>query len=157
MSPTPEPSPRRSLWPYGIIAALGFVIAVQAGLLIIASGNRPVLESETAYEDSLAYDAVVEARRAARALGWTVRVELAPDGVQYRLTDAAGQPVVGLTGTLSLTRADTDRTDAEAPFVEVAPGIYRADRPARGGLYRLAARLEGGPDPWIDDRREVLP
>lgn len=160
MSPNPSPRApgrRRSPWPYAIIAALGFVIAVQAALLTIASGNRPVLESESAYADALEYDTIVEARRAASALGWQVHVELSRDRVQYRLRDAAGQPVSGLTGTLSLKRADTDRGDAESPFSEVAPGVYQAARPARGGVYRLAARLEGGPQPWIDDRREVFP
>ncbi|MCB9542261.1 MAG: FixH family protein [Myxococcales bacterium] len=99
----PMPSkPSRSLWPYAIIASLVFVAAVQIAFVFVASRNAPVLESETAYADALEYDAVMAARRASAALGWRVVVEAGGDAVTYRVRDAAGAPVPGLRGALSL-------------------------------------------------------
>jgi len=149
--------PRRSLWPYAIIASLLGVVAVQAVLVTVATRNAPVLESETAYADALDHDAVMQARAASAALGWQVTVDVMPDGVVYRVVDRRGLPVRGLSGTLRMVRADTAAADAEVAFEEQAPGIYRAARSASEGVYRLAARLEGGPDPFVDTRRVVFP
>lgn len=149
--------PRRSWWPYGIIAFLGMVVVVQAVFITVATRNRPVLESETAYADSLAYDAVMQARAVSAALGWRVTVEVGDDAVRYRVADRTGAPVMGLSGTLRMVRADTASADAEVAFVEQSPGLYRAPRSAPGGLYRLAARLEGGPEAFVDERKAVFP
>lgn len=147
---------RRSRWPYGIIGALAFVVSAQAAMIAIASNNPPVLESETAYADSLRYDDVVDARRASAALGWTAAVEVTADAVVYTVTDAAGAPVAGLSGGLRMARPDTRAADAEVAFAEVAPGVYRAPRAAGAGVFRLSARLAGGPSPWLDERRAVF-
>lgn len=148
-------SPNR--WPMAIVGALVGVAVVQAAFVFIASHNPPVLVSETAYADAQQYDAVIEARRAAAALGWRVEVAPSVDGVIYRVADAAGAPVRGLGGTLRYARADTTAADAERPFVEVEPGAYRAQRPAMSGVFRLSARLDGGRAPWVDSRAVVLP
>lgn len=148
---------RRSLWPYAIMGFLGFVVVVQAVFVTVATRNPPVLESETAYADSLHYDDVMQARAASSALGWRVTVEVDDAAVRYAIVDGIGAPVTGLSGTLRMGRSDTRAVDAEAAFEEIAPGVYRAARGPGDGLYRLAARLEGGPSPWIDDRRAVLP
>lgn len=154
----PMPSkPSRSLWPYAIIASLVFVAAVQVAFVLVASRNAPVLESETAYADALEYDGVMAARRASAALGWRVTVEAGGDAVRYRVQDAAGAPVAGLAGAVRYARADTRAADAERPFAEVGPGLYRAERPAARGVFRLSARLEGGAAPWVDTRVVVLP
>lgn len=156
--PHPAPRPARSLWPVGVIAALVFVAGVQTAFVIIASDNAPVLESETAYADALDYDRVIDARRAAAALGYTARVEVSGGAVTYRLTDAAGAPVTGLTGALVYRRADTRAADATHPFTEAAPGVYRAARPAAAGLLRAEARLAPADGtPWLDRRDLVLP
>lgn len=154
----PMPSkPSRSLWPYAIIASLVFVAAVQIAFVVVASRNAPVLESETAYADALEYDAVMASRRASAALGWRVVVEAGGDAVTYRVRDAVGAPVAGLRGALGYARADTRAADAERPLTEVEPGLYRAERPAARGVFRLSARLDGGPSPWVDTRVVVLP
>lgn len=158
--PHEAPRPARSLWPVGIIAALVFVAGVQTAFVLIARDNAPVLESETAYADALEYDQVIAARRAAAALGYTARVEVSADAVTYHLTDPAGAPVTGLTGALVYRRADTRAADASHPLTEAHPGVYRAARPAHGGLYRADARLTPeAPDapPWLDRRDLVLP
>lgn len=151
------PAGRRSLWPYGIIGFLGFVVVVQAVFITVATRNAPVLESETAYADSLLYDEVMRDRAASAALGWRVAVEVDGEAVRYAITDDTGAPVSGLSGTLRMVRADTRAADAEVEFEETAPGVYRAARGPGDGVYRLAARLEGGPSPWVDDRKAVLP
>lgn len=140
-----------------IVGALVGVAAVQAAFVIIAGQNPPVLVSETAYADAQHFDAVIDARRAAAALGWRVEVAPGADAVIYRVADAAGAPVRGLGGTLRYARADTTAADAERPFVEVGPGVYRAQRPAMGGVFRLSAQLDGGRAPWLDTRAAVLP
>lgn len=161
--PSREPSDetRRSLWPYGIMAGLGFVVMVQVVFLVVAQRNAPVLESQTAYADSLAYDGVMQDRAASAALGWRATVEVEAGAVRYVIVDGRGQPVGGLSGAVRMLRSDTTAADAEVAVVEGPPGVYTARRtcPGRcpGGVFRLAARLEGGPSPWVDERRAVLP
>lgn len=154
---TPAGAPRRSLWPYGIMVCLGLVITGQLYFVAFASQHGPVLESETAYADSLAYDRIMADRAASAALGWRLEVEVVADGVLYRIDDREGRPVEGLSGSLRMVRADTAAADAEVAFEEQAPGVYRAPRVARGGVFRLAARLERGADAFVDARKAVFP
>ncbi len=153
---TPETAPRRSLWPYGIIISLSLVVVWLLSFVVFASSQMPVLESETAYADSLEYDRIMADRAASAALGWRVDVDVMDDAVVYRITDAEGRPVRGLSGTLRMARPDTQAADAEVEFAEQAPGVYRAPRGGIGGVFRLAARLEGGPEAFVDERKAVF-
>ncbi len=137
------------------LIGLALVVLINLGMLVVAYRNKPVLESDEAYEEALRYDQVIEAERASAALGWRAEVQVEGD-VVYTVRDAGGQPLGGLRGNLRVRRSDTVAFDAEHPLEEVAPGRYRAPRPKAPGLYEMHARLEGGPAPWLDERRVVV-
>lgn len=149
---------RKNPWPWGVGIGLLMVVGANAAMLTIAVRNAPVLEREQYYEASLVHQATIDARRASAALGWQATVEVAADGVRYRILDAEARPVVGLRGELRLTRADTEAADGTLPLVEAAPGEYRGALGAtHRGVLRAEARLEGGAVPWLDERRLVVP
>ncbi len=153
-----------SPWPFAIATSLAIVVGINLVMVWIAVTN-PSAPAVGDYEaDALAYDRVIEARAAARSLGWRVDVTpcVTPDRrgceVVVEVRDSQGRGVTGLHGTLDARRADVTALDRSSTIepAEVA-GRYHALLPlARPGSYALAIVLDGGPARWFDERTYAI-
>lgn len=144
-------------WPLGVAVALAGAVSLNVAMLAIAAGNRPVLETETAWVDGLDHQRLIDERRASAALGWRVDVATAEGRLAVTARDGAGRPL-RLRGEAQLTRADEARGDRTVEVVTSAEGeaaVPLAD--ARAGVWRLRMRLAGEGGTWVDERRVVLP
>lgn len=149
-----EPSqPRRSPWPIAIGVGLSIVIAVNVVFFIVASRNPPVIETDEYYDKALHHQATIDERKASQALGWTAEASVQAGTLRYTIKDGKGAPVEGLKGTVRFKRNETNALDGSVGLVGAGPGIYEAAHPnPKPGLWRLEARFEGGPAPWLDAR-----
>jgi nitrogen fixation protein FixH len=92
LAPAP---PRRSAWqffPWAVAAALGFVIAVNVGLVVMAVRSFPGAAQGNGFALSNAYNDVLKSEARQDALGWIVQVTL--DGERHplvSLTDSRGE------------------------------------------------------------------
>ena len=151
--PDQPPKKRLSPWPIAIGVGLSVVIVVNVVFLVVASRNPPVIETSEYYDKALHHQTTIEERKASAALGWSAEVTLAGGKLRYALKGADGQPVAGLKGKVGLKRNETTALDGVVALTEAGPGIYEAQPPnAKAGLWRLEARFEGGPAPWLDAR-----
>lgn len=128
----------------GIIAT---VLSVNFGMVLISSGAAPKLVTPDYYAQGVAYQAVIDARARAAALGWQARLDEARSSaarVTVTLTDRAGAPLSALRGQAALYRVDDPALDQTVPLEPVAgePGVYalRVPQPARG-LWRIRLAL----------------
>lgn len=151
---------RRSPWPWGIGIGLGVVVLANAIMIHIAVSHPSAPASEDHYAESLRWGQVQAERQRARELGWHVELRpcstLGADGcpVALSVVDAQGAPVAGLSGRVVAQRADDTTLDRELELVEQGGGEYGGNLElGRPGLYSVSIRLEGGPAPWMDDRR----
>lgn len=155
---------RASAWPWGIGIGLGVVVLANAIMIHLAVSHPSAPAAADHYGESLRWDEVQQERQRARALGWTVELRpcarLAAEGCPLRLEvrDAEGNAVEGLHAEVSAQRADDVRLDRRAELGDAGAGVYDGVLAlARPGLYSVSIRLEGGPVPWMDDRRiEVM-
>ena len=82
---------KRSLWrffPGAIVAGIGLVVVVNAGMVYAALHSFPGKAGDEDFALSNRYDAVLARQQREASLGWALSVQ----------TDAAGRPVVSLTG-----------------------------------------------------------
>ena len=155
--------PLRNPWPWGIATGLGVVVAVNAFMIHIAISHPSAPASRDHYGESQRWDEVQAERGRSAALGWRVDVtpcaELTAEGcpLVMQVRDGAGAPVVGLHGTITAQRADDPALDREAAVTSHGEAGYAARLSlAQPGLYALSIRLEGGPAPWVDQRRILV-
>lgn len=154
-----EPVSKKSPWPYAIAASLIGIIGLQVVLVLIATSNKPVMETGSAngYQASLTWDAERAAFAKARALGWSLDIDEGSAKLAYTLSKA-GAPVTGLAGKMLITRADGRAKDRETEVVEASPGVYHLDRAGLpAGRYRVRAELTRAEDRWLDERWIMLP
>jgi len=156
--------PRQNPWPWGIGLGLATVVAANAIMIHIAVSHPSAPASRDHYGEAQRWDEVQAERGRAKALGWRVELEpcrtLDAEGcpLTLRVRDAAGAPVAGLHGTITAQRADDPGLDRQAEVAARAEaGDYEGRLAlARPGLYTLSIRLEGGPAPWVDERRVLV-
>jgi nitrogen fixation protein FixH len=161
MTARPQPTARpRSWWPLGIVVGLGIVFVANGIMITKALENPSAPAAEDHYVESEHYEEVLTERKAAAALGWTVDVEACPEGfddgcvVTLTVTDRDGEPVTGLAGSVTATRADTTDLDRNGGFEESASGRYRTVLDlGDDGYYLFELRLTGHETPWVGERR----
>jgi nitrogen fixation protein FixH len=116
-----------------LLLVVGFfatVLAVNGVMVWLALGSFPGMVSDNAYREGLAYNHVLEAREAQRALGWRVAIEFtgtAPTRIEASFADRDGHPISGLRATALLRRPVARGNDRTVEMREVAAGIYRAE------------------------------
>ena len=74
-SPAMRPEPARSVWrffPWLVVAAMGVVVAVNAGMIYSALHTFPGKTGNDGFDLSNHYDAVLDQAQRAAALGWTM-------------------------------------------------------------------------------------
>jgi len=129
------------------VVFFGVDIGVNTVFMVSAYKTFPGETSITPYEDGLAYNAELRARRAQSALGW--RFDAGADGtggLRIDAFDRSGAPLRGLNVVARLRRPATDDGARVANFAETAPGIYLARGQHLAGAWDLAltARDAGG-------------
>lgn len=145
---------KRNPWPWAIAGGLAIVVGVNVWVVRIAAADPPLVVTEKPYEVGEAYERELQAFRDSAALGYRAEIEAAAGRVEVRLSDAAGQPVAGLSGKIALKRAERADRDQSLTLAEVSPGRYEARgdlNPA--GLWRLRTELSGTRGTWLDERR----
>jgi len=119
----------------GVVAFFAVVIGLDALFVFWAVDSFPGEVSGRAYEDGIAYDRTLAARRAQTRLGWTARVTQgnSPGQITADISGPDGDRLKGLTVKATFVRPATDH------------GRMIVDlRPEPGGLYRGGARLGDG-------------
>jgi len=136
-----------------LLAFLGFfavVFAVNGVFVYFATSSWTGLETENAYIRGLAYNRVLDAAEAQRALGWDVRLDVTGEGprtakVTAAFADAGGVPLDGLSVAAEFRRPATQGHDQAVTLNLVAPGEYGTtlDLPLAGNWdVRLVARQD---------------
>ena len=111
-------------WPFALIGALAFMIAVSLAFLRVAIGNPDPLVVKDAYAAEPAMAEAMRAQSRAEALGW-------------RLAESTRAEAEGVFVQAALRDANGDLLDAERVVV-------RRERPAEGGLDLESVLLREG-------------
>lgn len=143
-----------------LVAFFATVTAVNGVFIYQAVKTYPGLSAENAYRTGLAYNRVLAAAEAQRALGWRVKLERArvgeTDGLRLSLADRDGSPIQAPKAIAELRRPAHRGDDRRVDFAPVGPGIYAVALPEGtkgawdvvilierpdGGVYRAEHRL----------------
>lgn len=163
---------RRSDWmiPWAFAAGFAVVVAVNAVLIVKATGSFTGLETARPYDRGLAYNAALAAAERQRAQGWKAGFDLLPQPadegagrrveIEARFAGPDGRTLTDLDVRAMLTRPvragnDTDRTVA---LGHRGGGVYtaRVELPLAGQWdLRVVAADEAGE--WQDQRRFYVP
>lgn len=130
-----------------LAAMVGFfsiIFAVNIVFITLALGSFPGEEERRSYMQGLAYNEVIDERRAQANLGWRAAANLVDDRVLIRVTDASDGPVTGLALEGALQHPADMEFDRALRFTEVRAGVYAApveDLP--DGRWILSAQAIG--------------
>ena len=127
-----------------MVAFFAVIISVNAVFITLALGSFPGEDTRRSYVQGLAYNDVLEERRAQAELGWSASANLTADRVLVEVRDAGDAPVQGLRLTGTLRHPADMELDRALTFTEVRAGVYAAgiaDLPA--GQWRLNAQAAG--------------
>jgi len=138
-----------------MLAMFGTIIAVNAVFIYLAVGTFTGVTSANPFQEGLAYNEVLAARDAQRALGWqsevaVTRLDSEADRITLRFSDAAGQALTGLTLSGALRRPTHAGMDQLLAWQEAGPGRYEAEvrLPARGNWDLVTAADDGRNHPF---------
>jgi nitrogen fixation protein FixH len=129
--PQPGGISRRSAWrwfPWLVGAAMGVVVAVNAGMIYVALASFPGSAGEEGFDLSNHYNTVLDQARRDAQLGWTILAR--GDGTgrpEVTLTDSKGSPLSGASVAASADRPLGTKQAHRLIFHETAAGHYVAD------------------------------
>ena len=121
-----------------VLAFFGVIIAANMTMLYFAVNNFAGLVVKNSYVASQNFEADRERARAAPISNWTVDAEPGSDALRLKIADASGDLVVGAALSGVIGRRSHDREDFAAEFVEIEPGLYRAEAALKPSAWRLA-------------------
>jgi nitrogen fixation protein FixH len=117
----------------------GVDIAVNAYLMVFASGTYPGETSVTPYEDGIAFNAALRQKRAQAALRWRLAAGLDQGGqIRVEAFDRAGAPLDGLEVAVHLERPATEAGQRDVALRRAAPGVYVAPAAPLAGAWDLS-------------------
>ncbi|MGE5538788.1 MAG: FixH family protein [Gemmatimonas sp.] len=161
---TAKPLTRRPLTGRTVLLCLlGFfavVAGVDASFIYLAEKSFPGLTTEHAYENGLAYNRVLAAAEAQRALGWTVSAATAEGALTVRVVDRNGAPVESPRVVAEIRRPAEDADDRAVVLDRAAPGSFVATAAlgAPGNWdVRIRIRRDDGADYVVERRFTVKP
>lgn len=139
--PSASAAQPRTAWryfPHALIAGLGVVVAVNAGMVYSALRTFPGVAALDVFDHSNSYDEVLAEAAREAALGWSVQPVGETRTPRLALTDRAGAPLAGATVRAQARRPLGPDMTTEVTFVEDAPGRYLAADPLpAGGQWEL--------------------
>ncbi len=142
----------RSPWrffPQAMIAALGVVVLVNAGMVYAALHSFPGKAGDEGFELSNHYDAVLDREQREASLGWTLIAETDATGrPEIELTERDGSPLRGASVAASAERPLGEPERRTLVFHEAGAGRYVADAvlPAPGQWELTLLASSGGHD-----------
>lgn len=166
MTAPPEPdkdTPRDRLVPWLIAAFFGVVVLANGAMVYLAVSSFTGLQTEGHYVRGLAYNRVLEAERAERALGWDVTVEFRQTGdrrgqIVARARDADGLPLDDAVVTARLVRPTQNGFDLQITLAAGRGGIYAADvELPLPGLWEIQTQIVHRSDVYRTAQRTVAP
>jgi len=128
---------RHVLW--GVLGFFAVVVGLDSLFVTWAVQSYPGEVSERAYEDGLAYNRTIAARRAQTSLGWTAAVRQGgrPGEISAVFAGADAKPLDGLRVTAAFTRPATDAGARTLPLTPTAEGAYAGAAPLEPGAWNL--------------------
>jgi nitrogen fixation protein FixH len=117
-----------------MIAGLGLVVAINAGMIYAALHTFPGVAATDVFDHSNTYDAVLQQSAREAALGWTVATDMVAVSPVIHLADRDGQPISGGRVVAEARRPLGPDLATALAFIEASPGRYVAAEglPARG-------------------------
>ncbi|MGF1592645.1 MAG: FixH family protein [Kiloniellaceae bacterium] len=137
-----------------MLGMFGIVIAVNLVFVYLAIGTFTGVTTANPYQEGLAYNEVLAARDAQRALGWQGEISFSQaadaDRITVTLTDRTGAPLTGLSLDGSLRRPTQAGLDQPLAWREAAPGNYTAEvsLPERGNWDLMVNAADGDGPPF---------
>lgn len=160
-SPDRKPLTGRAvlLW---LIGFFGVVISVNFVMAKLAIDTLPGTEVDSAYRESLAYNAAIKAAHAQDARAWRVNARMERDAAGHaslavELRDAAGAPLAGLGLTARLERPTDKRGDRVIAVREPQPGLYLGDADAvPAGQWDLVIEAARGDERLFTSKNRLV-
>lgn len=152
MRPVAEASPeRRDRWiPFAFVGFFLALAGLQAWFVMLAYGTFSGLVTDRPYSTGLAYDAVITAREAETALGWTAALAFAPTGaltgrLTLTVTGADHQPLADMIVRGTVERMTKFPQILPLAFAPTQPGEQTAQFSAPlAGRWFVRVRIEQG-------------
>jgi nitrogen fixation protein FixH len=121
----------------GLVAFFAFVALVNGAFVYVAMRTHPGLSADNAYQTGLAYNRVLAAAAAQRALGWrvTLAVGNGSGDLTVSIVDRYANPVDSPDVTVEWRRPIHGAEDRRVALERVGPGVYRADLPPNAKGY----------------------
>ena len=119
----------RRFWVLLIVGFFSLDIAIAAIAISMAAGDPSFRSIPGFGERAVAWDQRQSLKEAWNKQGWAIeiaRVQPSMDAVEIVLKDAAGNPVSGCTGSVTMFHYTRVATQWKAPLEETQPGLYRA-------------------------------
>jgi len=168
-----EPSTRGRWYPMIFVVGMAIVIAVNGVLITTAISSFSGLQTETAYQDGLTYNATIAAAQRQDQLGWQIRLITTPRSAAgaashavdliVAFTDRDGRPLKHRSVEALFVRPTLAGHDFEVSLADKGYGTYSApvEAPLSGqwdvtilAHYRAS---DGGDRTWQTTRRIYLP
>ncbi|MBX7248634.1 MAG: FixH family protein [Caulobacteraceae bacterium] len=123
----------------GVVGFFAVVVGLDSLFTVWAVQTFPGEVSPHAYEDGLAYNRAIAARRTQARLGWRARVTQAgrPGAIVAAFEDAAGRPLEGLAVKAAFTRPATEAGARVITLKPDAAGAYAGTAALGGGAWDL--------------------
>jgi len=163
MTSTASPRPLDRFIPWLFVLGFLIVFAVNAVMVTIALGSFSGLVTDRAYDRGRTYNRTLAARAAQDALGWHVRLGVAPaePGIVRLVVEAAdrdGAPLSGADVSVTLVRPVERGHDRTASLAERGAGRYGATLPIDlAGQWEARIAVARGADRYQAARRVVVP
>ena len=114
-----------------LLAFFGVTLVANGALIVTALDSWSGLTGPKPYERGLAYNRVLEAARAQKALGWQVRADFAATGqragqLSVEARDAAGVPIEGADVRAAVIRPTQAGRDFDVTLASGGSGRYGA-------------------------------
>lgn len=115
-----------------LVAFFLAIIAANAVFITLAVKSFPGEQEKKSYLQGIAFNERIAAREAQSALGWSAEIVRArrlngAAEIELRFVSASKSPVSQLTLRGMLARPTDDNGDHPVEFVELEPGLYRAE------------------------------
>lgn len=119
----------RRFWVLLIVGFFSLDIAIAAIAISMAAGDPSFRSIPGFGERAVAWDQRQSLKEAWNKQGWAteiVRAQPSMDAVEIGLKDAAGNPVSGCTGSVTMFHYTRVATQWTVPLTETQPGLYQA-------------------------------
>lgn len=148
------------LLPWIYVAAMGVVVAVNAGLIYFAFSTWSGVSQAGAYQRGLSYNKLIAAATYQSELGWTSALAVGADRREILVAprDRAGKPIPGLSVRLELARPLEPGPVLEISATPAGAGTYVATltEPLRAGQWNVRVSLDGGGETAVLANRVVV-